>query len=60
MLLRVFENGVVRRICGLKTDQVTGEWRKLHDEELEKNDMGGACSTDRGDERGIQGCDGET
>jgi hypothetical protein len=60
VLLRVFENGVLRRIFGLKTDQVTGEWRKLHDEELEKNDMGGACSTDRGDERGIQGCDGET
>jgi hypothetical protein len=26
--LRVFENRVLRRICGPKTDEVTGEWRK--------------------------------
>jgi hypothetical protein len=32
--LRVFENRVLRRIFGLKTDEVTGEWRKLHNEEL--------------------------
>jgi hypothetical protein len=32
--LRVFENKVVRRIFGLKSDELTGEWRKLHDEEL--------------------------
>jgi hypothetical protein len=32
--LRVFENGVLRRICGPKGDEVTGEWRKLHNEEL--------------------------
>jgi hypothetical protein len=30
----VFENRVLRRIFGPKTDEVTGEWRKLHDEEL--------------------------
>jgi hypothetical protein len=30
----VFENRVPRRIFGLKRDEVTGEWRKLHDEEL--------------------------
>jgi hypothetical protein len=30
----VFENRVLRRICGLKRDKVTGEWRKLHNEEL--------------------------
>jgi hypothetical protein len=30
----VFENRVLRRICGLKRDEVTGEWRKLHNEEL--------------------------
>jgi hypothetical protein len=30
----VFENGVLRRIFGLKRDEVTGEWRKLHKEEL--------------------------
>ena len=35
--LRVFENRVVRRIFGPKRDGVTGEWRKLHNEEL--NDL---------------------
>jgi hypothetical protein len=30
----VFENRVLRRITGLKRDEVTGEWRKLHSEEL--------------------------
>jgi hypothetical protein len=32
--LRVFENMVLRRIFGLKRGEVTGEWRKLHTEEL--------------------------
>jgi hypothetical protein len=32
--LRVFENKVLRRIFGPKRDEVTGEWRKLHKEEL--------------------------
>ena len=32
--LRVFENGVLRRIFGPKRDEVTGEWRKLHNKEL--------------------------
>jgi hypothetical protein len=32
--LRVFENRVLRRIYGRKRDEVTGEWRKLHNEEL--------------------------
>jgi hypothetical protein len=32
--LRVFENRVLRRIFGLKRDEVTGEWRKLHNKEL--------------------------
>ena len=31
---RVFENRVLRRIFGPKRDEVTGEWRKLHNEEL--------------------------
>jgi hypothetical protein len=35
--LRVFENRVLRRIFGLKTDRITGEWRKLHNEEF--NDL---------------------
>ncbi|KAJ4429754.1 hypothetical protein ANN_21958 [Periplaneta americana] len=32
--LRVFENKVLRKIFGAKRDQVTGEWRKLHNAEL--------------------------
>jgi hypothetical protein len=32
--LRVFENRVLRTIFGPKTDEVTGEWRRLHNEEL--------------------------
>jgi hypothetical protein len=32
--LRVFENRVVRGIFGPKRNEVTGEWRKLHNEEL--------------------------
>ena len=32
--LRVFENRVLRRVFGPKRDEVTGEWRKLHNEEL--------------------------
>ena len=32
--LRVFENRVLRRVFGPKRDEVTGEWRKLHKEEL--------------------------
>jgi len=32
--LRVFENRVLRRIFGPKSDEGTREWRKLHDEEL--------------------------
>jgi hypothetical protein len=30
----VFENRVLRRIFGPKKNEVTGEWRKLHNEEL--------------------------
>ena len=35
--LRVFENTMLRRLFGLKRDEVIGEWRKLHNEEL--NDL---------------------
>jgi hypothetical protein len=35
--LRVFENKMLRRIFGPKRDEVTREWRKLHNEEL--NDL---------------------
>ena len=64
--LRVFENRVLRRIFGAERDGVTGELRKLHNEEL--NDlysslnivwviksrimMGGACSA-YGERRGV-------
>jgi hypothetical protein len=30
----VFENRVLRRICGPESDEVTGGWRELHNEEL--------------------------
>jgi len=35
--LRVFENRVLRRVFGPERDEVTGEWRKLLNEEL--NDL---------------------
>ena len=40
--LRVFENRVLRRIFGPKRDGVTGEWRKLDNEEL--NDLYCSCT----------------
>jgi len=40
--LRMFENRVLRRIFGPKRDEVTGDWRKLH--EVELNDL--YCSPD--------------
>jgi hypothetical protein len=54
----VFENRVLRRIFGPKRDEVTGEWRKLHSEELHNlysspnsirqvkvNEVGRSCGT---------------
>jgi len=35
--LRVFQNRVLRKIFGPKSDEITGKWRKLHNEEL--NDL---------------------
>jgi hypothetical protein len=35
--LRVFENMVLRRIFGPRRDEITGEWRRLHNKEL--NDL---------------------
>ena len=32
--LKVFENKVLRKIFGAKKDEITGEWRKLHNDEL--------------------------
>ena len=58
--MRVFESGVQRKICGPKTKERAGEWKRLRNEKLydlysslnivcgdkiEKNDVGGACST---------------
>jgi hypothetical protein len=65
----VFENRVLRRIFGPRRDEVKGEWRKLHNEELLthyysgdkiENGMGGACSMQGCEERHIQGFGGET
>ena len=69
--MRVFENRVLRRIFGPNRDEVTVEWRKLHNEKLNdlysspnnhtgNHDMGGACSTYGGGERCKQGFGGET
>jgi hypothetical protein len=33
--LRVSENTVLRKLFGPKRDEVTGEWRRLHNEELQ-------------------------
>jgi hypothetical protein len=61
----VIENRVLRRIFGPRRDQMTGNWRKLHNKELHKlysspniismmqvkeDEMGRACSTNEGDE----------
>ena len=74
--LRLFENRVLRRIFGPKRDEVTGEWRKLHNEEF--NDLYSSSSVvrvkksrrmrwagyvacmGRGEERHIQGFGGKT
>jgi hypothetical protein len=57
----VFENRALRRMFGPKIDEVTGEWRKLHNEELhdlytspsiiriiKSRRIDGACSTNGG------------
>ena len=53
--LRVFKNRVLRRIFGPKMDEVIGELRKLHNEEL--NDMYSSPNIVRGDqfEKGMSG-----
>jgi len=73
--MRVFESRVLRRIFGSKRDEVTGEWRKQNNEELNvvhcstnivrviksrKKEMGGTCNACREQERRIQGFGVET
>ena len=55
----MFENRVLRKVCGPKRDDVTLEWGKLHNQQLydlywspnysgdqiKENEMGGACGT---------------
>jgi hypothetical protein len=70
----VFENRVLKRIVGPKRDEVTGEWRKLHSEELhniysspdiirqvkiKENEVGGACGTHGRGEKSVQGFGGK-
>jgi hypothetical protein len=58
--LKVSESREQRKVCGSERNEVTGDWRRLHNEELhdlfplpsyysgveiKKNEMGGACST---------------
>jgi hypothetical protein len=70
--LRVFKNRVLRRIFGPNRDEVTGEWRKLHNEELHNlysspdiirqvkaNEVGGACGTHGRGEKSVQGFSGK-
>jgi hypothetical protein len=42
--LRVFENGVLRRVFGPKTDEITGEWSRLHNQ-IKKAEISRVCST---------------
>jgi len=70
----VFEKSVLRRIFGPRSDEVTGEWRRLHNEELNdlyssSNILGGIISRKTrwawhvafmSEERGLWGLGGET
>jgi len=62
----VFENRLLRRLCGPKRDEVTGELNDSYSSsnivrvQIEKNEMGGACSKYSGGKRRIQCFVGET
>ena len=75
MYILWFENRVLRRVFGPKRDEVTGEWRKLHNEELSdlyslpnivrvvksrRMRWAGHVARMWGGERRAQGSDGET
>jgi hypothetical protein len=67
-----FENRVLGKIFGARKDEVTGEWRRLKNEnfydqyyssnisQIKKNEMGRTCGRYGGDDMGIQGYRGET
>jgi hypothetical protein len=70
--LWVFDNRVLRRTFGPKRDEVTGEWRKLHNEELhnlylspdiirqvKEDEVGRACGTHGREEKIVQGFGGK-
>jgi hypothetical protein len=72
--LRVFENRVLRRIFRPERDEVTGEWRRLHNKNFyvlyfsrniirvirSRRQISKTCRTCEGEERCIQGFGGET
>jgi hypothetical protein len=71
--LSLFENGALRKICETKTIDITGDWRKLHVEELHEfypspsiiqvikiNGMGLACGIYEGKDSSIQCFGGKT
>jgi hypothetical protein len=73
--LRVFENRVLSRIFDQKEDEVIGEWRKLHSEELhdlcsspniswqikiKENEVGGTCGTHGRGQESVQGFGGKS
>ena len=68
--LSVFRNKVLRKIFGPKGEEVTGGWRKVHEEELHtlysspygihEDEMGRLCDTHCREEKWLQGFGGET
>jgi hypothetical protein len=56
--LRVFENRVLRIIFGPQRDEVTGEWRKRHNEELRELYFSHYCAGDKIEKNGMGGYGG--
>jgi hypothetical protein len=70
----MFEYRVLRRIIGTKRDEVTGEWRKLHNkkfhssysssyinwgDQIKENEVGGACGMHGRGEKSVRGFGGK-